>query len=77
MAGAIKSGGVLAMPCAELKVSFLRPAPAGKLIGRGETLRLGKTLAFIEASLHDPAGRLLARASATAAPTPFPDMAST
>ena len=74
MAGAIKSGGLLAMLCAELKVSFVRPVPVGRLIGRGETLRLGKTLAFLEAGLYDEAGKLLARASATAAPMPFPDM---
>jgi uncharacterized protein (TIGR00369 family) len=74
IAGAIKSGGLLAMPCAELKVSFVRPVPVGKLIGRGETLRLGKSLAFLEAGLYDEAGKLLARASATAAPMPFPDM---
>jgi uncharacterized protein (TIGR00369 family) len=74
MAGAIKSGGLLAMPCAELKVSFVRPVSVGKLVGRGETLRLGKSLAFLEAGLYDEAGKLLARASATAAPIPFPDM---
>src|SRR6185436_12528351 len=73
MAGTIKSGGVLAMPCAEMKVSFVRPVPPGALVGRGETIRLGKTIAFIEASLFDEAGKLLARGSATTAPIPFPD----
>lgn len=73
MAGAIKSGGRLAMPLAEMKTTFLRPVKAGRIVGKGETLRLGKNLAFIEASLHSETGALLARASGTASPVPFPD----
>lgn len=30
-----RSGGVLAMPLAEMNVSFIRPAPAGLLTGKG------------------------------------------
>ena len=73
IAGASKSGGVMAMPCAELKVSFVRPVQPGVVVGYGETIRLGKTVAFIEATLVDHDGKLLARASATAVPSPFPD----
>lgn len=75
MAGAIKSGGLLAMPLAEMKTTFVRPVAAGRVIGKGEVIRLGKTLAFIEGSLIDENERVLARASGTAAPTPFPELA--
>ena len=46
IAGAVRSGGVLAMPLAEINVSFIRPTPVGTI---------------------------LARASRTTVPTPFPD----
>ena len=72
IAGATKSGGILAMPLAEMKTTFVRPASVGKIIGRGETLKLGKKLAFIEAILLDENGELLAKASGTACPVPFP-----
>ena len=76
IAGATKSGGVLAMPLAEMKTTFVRPASVGKIIGRGETLKLGKKLAFIEASLLNENGELLAKASGTACPVPFPEPAA-
>jgi uncharacterized protein (TIGR00369 family) len=75
IAGATRSGGTLAMPLAEMKTTFVRPAPIGKIIGRGETLKLGKKLAFIEASLLNKSGELLAKASGTACPILFPDPA--
>ena len=76
IAGATKSGGILAMPLAEMKTTFVRPASVGKIIGRGETLKLGKKLAFIEAILLDETGELLAKASGTACPVPFPEPAA-
>lgn len=76
IAGATKSGGILAMPLAEMKTTFVRPASVGKIIGRGETLKLGKKLAFIEAILLDENGELLAKASGTACPVPFPEPAA-
>jgi uncharacterized protein (TIGR00369 family) len=76
IAGATKSGGILAMPLAEMKTTFVRPASVGKIIGRGETLKLGKKLAFIEATLLDENGELLAKASGTACPVPFPEPAA-
>lgn len=73
IAGAVKSGGVLAMPLAEMKTSYLRPVPTGRVIGKGETLKLGKKLGFIEGALYKDEGTLLATASATSFPVPFPD----
>ena len=72
IAGSVKSGGTLAMPLAEMKTSFVRPVIPGKVLGKGETVRLGKGLAFIEGTLLSPSGVVLARASGTASPLPWP-----
>jgi uncharacterized protein (TIGR00369 family) len=76
IAGAVKSGGTLAMPLAEMKISFVRPVLPGTVVGTGEIIRLGKNLAFIEGTLLSEAGSVLARASATAIPTPWPHVKS-
>ena len=73
IAGAVRSGGVLAMPLAEMNVSFVRPVPTGILIGKGLVTRLGRKVGFIEGTLCSVDGQVLARASGTAIPTPFPD----
>jgi uncharacterized protein (TIGR00369 family) len=72
----LRAGTQWHMPLAEMKTTFVRPASAGKIIGRGETLKLGKKLAFIEASLLNENGELLAKASGTACPVPFPEPAA-
>lgn len=72
IAGTVKSGGALAMPLAEMKISFVRPIAPGRIVGMGETIRLGKQLAFVEGTLLSESGGLLARASGTACPTPWP-----
>ena len=38
ISGAVKSGGVLAMPLAEMKTTFIRSVPLERLVGKGETL---------------------------------------
>jgi uncharacterized protein (TIGR00369 family) len=40
IAGEVRSGDVLAMPLAEMNVSFVRPVPSGTLIGKGNVTRL-------------------------------------
>lgn len=75
ISGSVKSGGVLAMPLAEMKTAFVRSVPLGRVIGKGLTLKLGKNLAFIGGSLFSDDGALLARASGTAFPIPFPESA--
>ena len=54
-----------------MKTSFFRPAAFGPLRGVGRVVRWGKTIAFTEGELYDPEGRLVAKASGTAVPTPF------
>ena len=58
-------------PTLEMKTSFLRPALPGRLLAIGRVLKWGKTIAFTEGELYDADGRLLAKASGTAVPTPF------
>jgi uncharacterized protein (TIGR00369 family) len=58
-------------PTLEMKTSFFRPAFPGALRGVGAVARWGKTIAFTEGELYDADGRLLAKATGTALPTPF------
>ena len=52
-------------PTLELKTSFLRPVPTGRLVGRGRVVHRGRSIAFLEATLHGPDDLLLASATAT------------
>ena len=58
-------------PTLEMKTTFLRPAMPGPLRGVGRVIKWGRTIAFTEGELYDAEGRLLAKASGTAVPTPF------
>ena len=58
-------------PTAEMKTSFYRPAAFGPIKGIGRVARWGKTIAFTEGELYGPDGKLLAKATGTAVPTPF------
>lgn len=46
----------------DLDIHFLAPARAGVVIGRGRAVKIGRSLAFAEASIEDEGGMLLARA---------------
>jgi uncharacterized protein (TIGR00369 family) len=67
----VASGMTHVAPTAEMKTSFFRPAAPGKIKGVGKVVRWGSRVAFTEGELLDPEGRLLARATGTAIPTPF------
>jgi molybdopterin converting factor subunit 1 len=54
------------VPTLELKVSFLRPAGPGRLIADGRVVHLGKSVAFLEGTLEDEEGNVVAKATATA-----------
>ena len=47
---------------ADLDIHFLAPAKPGTLYGRGTAVKIGRSLAFAEASIEDAAGTLLAKA---------------
>lgn len=67
----VASGMTCVAPTLEMKTSFFRPAVPGPLKGVGRVVRWGKTIAFTEGELFDAEGRLLAKATGTAIPTPF------
>lgn len=72
VAGVVASGMSHVMPTLEMKTSFLRPAlPGQKLRGVGRVVKWGRTIAFTEGELYDEGGKLLAKATGTAMPTPF------
>lgn len=54
----------------EIKVSFLERVGPGEGRAVGRVLRLGKRVAFMEAELFNPEGKLAARATSTAVLTP-------
>ena len=58
-------------PTLEMKTSFFRPAMPGALRGVGRVAKWGRTIAFTEGELFDADGRLVAKATGTAMPTPF------
>ena len=49
----------------EMKVSFLRPARAGRIIGEGRVVHKGRSVVFMEGSLSAEDGSLIATATAT------------
>ena len=53
-------------PTLELKVSFLRPVGPGRLVADGRVVHMGKSIAFLEGSLADEEGNVVATATATA-----------
>ncbi len=67
----VASGMTAVAPTVEMKTSFFRPALPGQLRGVGRVVRWGKTIAFTEGELYDGEGRLVAKATGTAVPTPF------
>lgn len=54
------------VPTLELKISFFRPVPPGRLVAEGAVTHLGRRIVFTEARLFDPDGRLCAAATGTA-----------
>jgi uncharacterized protein (TIGR00369 family) len=70
VAGLVASNFTCVMPTLEMKTSFLRPALPGPLRGIGRIVKWGRTIAFTEGELYDPDGRLIAKATGTAMPTP-------
>ena len=67
----VASGMTAVAPTLEMKTSFFRPGAPGKIRGVGKVVKWGRQVAFTEGELFDPQGRLLAKATGTAIPTPF------
>ena len=60
----------------EMKVSYIRPATAGRLIAEGRVVHKGRSVVFMEGSLTTDDGSLIATATATARIVPFSGGAS-
>ena len=57
----------------ELSMSLIRLVPEGaRITGIGRVVKGGRRVIFLEGELRDEEGRLLARATSTAIPTPRP-----
>jgi uncharacterized protein (TIGR00369 family) len=67
----VASGMTAVAPTLEMKTSFFRPGVPGKIKGVGKVVKWGRQVAFTEGELYDAEGRLLAKATGTAIPTPF------
>jgi uncharacterized protein (TIGR00369 family) len=49
----------------EMKISFIRPAVPGTIIGNGRVVERGRSIAFLEGELRDADGALLATGTST------------
>jgi uncharacterized protein (TIGR00369 family) len=49
----------------ELKINFLKPVWAGKLVATGRIVKGGRTVGLVECDIVDDKGRLVARATST------------
>ena len=61
----IHADGRLFTPTIAMHVSFLSPAKPGPLVGEGQVIQAGASIAFVEGRLTDAAGSLVARATAS------------
>lgn len=55
-----------ALPTLELKVSFLEPTLAGRIIARGKVIKSGRSIAFLEGTLINAEGVVAATSTSTA-----------
>src|SRR5262245_20512456 len=68
------SNETLSPPTLELKVSYLAPGGAGDYRARGRVEQMGKSIAFLSASLWDATNTLIAKATSTAKLVPYRDL---
>ena len=64
------------VPTLQTSVSYLKPTPIARVIARGEVLRFGSSSVVMQGALRDTSGAILAVATATAVPRPFPEVTS-
>ena len=60
------------VPTLQMTVTYLKPAPIARVVARGEVLRFGSSSVAMQGALRDAGGTLLAVATSTAVPRPFP-----
>ena len=71
------TGGERAPLNLELSMSLIRLIPEGALIGKGRVVKSGRKVVFLEGELYSEDGKLMARATSTALPTPRPSASQT
>jgi uncharacterized protein (TIGR00369 family) len=59
----VKDG--MGLTTVEIKVNFLAPVQRGKLMVKGRCIKVGRTLALGDATIHDANGNLLGHGTAT------------
>lgn len=67
----VKSGATLVGITLDLNISYLQPVKPGVLIGTARIIKMGRSVAFLEADLADEAGHLLAKATSTVSLVPI------
>jgi uncharacterized protein (TIGR00369 family) len=72
VAASISQRFAVIVPTLQTTVSYLSPTPIERLTARGEVLRFGSSSVVMQGTLRDAAGKVLAVATATAVPRPFP-----
>lgn len=72
VAASISRRFAVIVPTLQTTVSYLNPTPIDRVVSRGEVLRFGSSSVTMQGTLRDKAGQLLAVATATAVPRPFP-----
>ena len=73
-----KTGGEQAPLNLEISMQLLGLLPRGAtVIGKGRVVRSGRRVIFLEGELLDEGGKVLARATSTAIPTPRPSPTET
>ena len=72
VAANIHSGLTKIVPTLQLTVTFVHPVPVGRVIARGEVLRLGRNTAQLAGVLRLPDGTIAATATAATAVRDFP-----
>jgi uncharacterized protein (TIGR00369 family) len=73
-AAALSRGFQVIVPTLQISVSYLRPTPIARVFARGDVLRFGTSSVMLQGTLRDTAGQVLAIATATAVPRPFPSV---
>ncbi len=53
------------MTTVEIKINYLAPVSAGRLVGKGRLIKSGRTICLAEAFIEDAAGRMVAHGTAT------------
>jgi uncharacterized protein (TIGR00369 family) len=71
------TGGEMAPLNLEISMSLIRLIPEGPLIGKGRVVKSGRKVIFLEGELYSEEGKLMARATSTALPTPRPSSIDT